>query len=68
MFTSEAVSEKKFENLSAFGEVMDSIVVPCFFLTHSVVLILVPLFHFSSANCPSFIFVGVSELIGSWQG
>jgi len=31
MFTNESVSEKKFENQSTFGEVMDNIVVPCFF-------------------------------------
>jgi len=31
------LSVKKIENRSTFGEVMDNIVVPCFFLTHSVV-------------------------------
>ena len=30
------LSVKKFENRSTFGEVMDNIVVPCFFLTHGV--------------------------------
>jgi len=30
------LSVKKFENRSTFGEVMDNIVVPCSFLTHSV--------------------------------
>ena len=35
IFTSESVSEKKIENRSSFGEVMDNVVVPCF-LTHSV--------------------------------
>ena len=30
------LSVKKIENRSTFGEVMDNIVVPCFFLTHSV--------------------------------
>ena len=29
------LSVKKVENRSTFGKVMDNIVVPCFFLTHS---------------------------------
>jgi len=28
--------KQKIENRSTFGEVMDNIVLPCFFLTHSV--------------------------------
>ena len=34
IFTSKSVGEKKFENRSTFGEVMDNIIVD-FFLTHS---------------------------------
>jgi len=36
MFTNESASENFFENRSTFGEVMDNIIVDCFFYTHSV--------------------------------
>jgi len=37
IFTTESVSEKKFENRLTFDEVMRNSLVSCFFLTHSVV-------------------------------
>jgi len=62
MLTSESVSEKKIENRSTFGEVMDNIVVHCFFdsqcryifsrldLYNNVILIFAPNFLLSKAN------------------